>query len=501
MIIASYCRVSTDKEDQSNSFEAQQRFFRNYIRSNPEWQLYKIYADEGISGTSTRKRTQFNQMIADAREGKFELILTKEVSRFSRNIVDAIIHTRQLKELGIGVLFLTDGISTLEQDSELRLSIMASLAQEESRKTSTRVKWGQARQMERGVVFGHSLLGYDVREGTIAVNPEGAALVRLIFQKYAAEQMGTGIIAKYLNTNGYRTQRGSFWTASAVVKILKNEKYVGDLVQQKTYTPDYLTHARKTNRGEVPQISLKNHHEPIVSRELWDLAQSMLLKNNKHRNDAVGHSNRYIFSGKIQCGECGGAFVGRFQYLNDGRKVRRWCCGKVVREGASGCDVGKVLRDDTAMQMLRRAISCLSLDRQAITSRITSVAVKAVSSEDHCNHAKPNQEIERLRRKKEHLLDHFLDGSISRDDMQMMNRKYDEQIQNLEDFLSNQQEKPDATQLRMQIEAEIADLLSGTADSEAFYKNILERLTVFKDSHTELRLRHLSVPFCFLPEA
>ena len=501
MIVASYCRVSTDKEDQANSFEAQQHYFRNYIRSNPDWQLYKIYADEGISGTSTKKRTQFNQMIADAREGKFEMILTKEVSRFSRNIVDAIVHTRQLKEMGIGVLFLTDGISTLEQDAELRLSIMATLAQEESRKTSTRVKWGQARQMERGVVFGHSLLGYDVRDGTIAINPEGAALVRLIFQKYAAEQIGTGKIARYLTENGYRTHQGNSWTSSAVVKILKNEKYVGDLIQQKTFTPDYLTHARKTNRGEVPRISLKNHHEPIVSRELWDLTQALLRKNNKHRDDAIGHSNRYTFSGRIQCGECGCAFVGRFKYLKDGRKMRRWCCGRVVREGASGCAVGYVLRDDTAMQMIQTVISCLPLDRQAIITRITSAVLKAMSSEDHSIRQRPNLEMERLRRKKELLLDHFLDGSISREDMQIMNRKYDEQIRDLENLLSNQEKMSDSTQLRIKIEREINNLLNGSTQSEVFYKNLVERLTVFKDKHTELQLRHLTMRFCFVPGA
>ena len=159
--VASYCRVSTDHEDQANSFAAQQRYFKEYIHRQPDWELYGIYADEGITGTSTKKRAQFNRMIHDAYSGKFQLILTKEVSRFSRNILDTISYTRELKALGVGVLFVNDGINTLEPDAELRLSIMASIAQEESRKTSSRVKWGQTRQMERGVVFGRSMLGYD----------------------------------------------------------------------------------------------------------------------------------------------------------------------------------------------------------------------------------------------------------------------------------------------------------------------------------------------------
>ena len=163
--VAAYCRVSTDKEDQANSFETQQRYFREWIDRNPEWMLQEIYADEGISGTNTKKRTQFNRMIRAAREGKIALIITKEVSRFARNTVDTLEYTRELRKRGIGVLFLNDNINTMDADGELRLTIMSSIAQNESRMTSDRVKWGQKRCMERGVVFGGSLLGYDVVGG------------------------------------------------------------------------------------------------------------------------------------------------------------------------------------------------------------------------------------------------------------------------------------------------------------------------------------------------
>ena len=185
--VAAYCRVSTDKEDQANSFESQQRYFQTYIQRNPEWSLQNIYADEGISGTSTRKRTQFNAMIASAREGKLDLIITKEVSRFARNTLDTLTYTRELRRYGVGVLFLIDNIDTRQQEGELRLTLMSSLAQEESRKTSQRVKWGQTRQMEQGVVFGGSLLGYDVTDGVISIDPEGAKVVRQIFHKYLNE--------------------------------------------------------------------------------------------------------------------------------------------------------------------------------------------------------------------------------------------------------------------------------------------------------------------------
>ena len=192
---AGYCRVSTAKDDQANSFESQQRYFKEYINRQPDWEFYEIYADEGITGTSTKKRTRFNQMINDAYMGKFNIIITKEVSRFSRNILDTISYTRELKALGVYVIFMNDGITTSDPDAELRLSIMGSLAQEESRKTSARVKWGQTRQMEQGVVSGRSMLGYDVKDGKMTVNPEGAEIVRLIFHKYGNEKKGTSVIA------------------------------------------------------------------------------------------------------------------------------------------------------------------------------------------------------------------------------------------------------------------------------------------------------------------
>ena len=168
--VAAYCRVSTDNEDQVNSFESQQRYFRRYIEEHPDWELYEIFADEGISGTNTKKRKAFNRMIEEAKSGAFDLIITKEISRFARNTLDSIYYTRELKRYGVGVIFMNDGIHTLDGDAELRLAILSSIAQEESRKTSERVKWGQKRRMEQGVVFGRDMVGYDVRDGKMYIN-------------------------------------------------------------------------------------------------------------------------------------------------------------------------------------------------------------------------------------------------------------------------------------------------------------------------------------------
>lgn len=503
--VASYCRVSTDKEDQANSFEAQQLYFQQYIERMPDWELYKIYADEGITGTSTKKRTQFKRMINDAYEKCFQLIITKEVSRFSRNILDTISYTRELKSIGVGVLFLLDGINTMSPDAELYLSIMASLAQEESRKTSSRVVWGQTRQMERGVVFGQSLLGYDVKGGSISVNAAGANLVRLIFEKYAVDQISTSEIARFLTREGYCTHRGNRqWRASTIIKILKNEKYVGDLVQKKTYTPDYLTHEKKRNTGEVSMIRIENHHEAIIDRELWNAAQMRLQKNNKHVCRSSGHSNCYVFSGKIKCGECGASFVGRFKYLKNGGKQRRWSCSTAVQKGKTACDIGKLVRDDDAMQMLSTTLKHLRLDRSTIVHSIAQIALDAILAGEYEESDTPSQlqhEIAHIKRKKEIALDSFFSGDISSKDLKEMNMYYEEQLVELGrkwDIIAERECSRDkSVHMKENLQANLLSILNGETVSASFYKTILDSLTVFKDRHMELKLKNLSQVFQF----
>ena len=487
MPVAAYCRVSSDKEDQANSFEAQKRYFREYIQHHPEWQLYEIYADEGITGTSTKKRAQFNRMIRDAHEGKFRLILTKEVSRFSRNILDTIAYARELKGLGIGVRFVNDGIDTLEPDAELRLSIMASIAQEESRRTSSRVVWGQTRQMERGIVFGPSMLGYDVKNGTLSINPEGAKIVRIIFQKYALEQMGTSEIARYLMRHGFETFFGNKdWKPNTIIKILKNEKYAGDLVQKKSYTPDYLTHDKKTNHGQVPLITIRNHHEPIIEREIWEIAQTRLQKNSKHQNGTGGHSNLYLFSGKIVCGECGCHFVGGYKYRKDGSKIRRWSCA------ASNCDVGKLLREDDAIEMLKAAVASLPVDSAAIGTTVIGRLRHENEGTDDTRVIR--SEMNRVQRKKETMMDSFFSGTISKEDMQIMNQKYVRRMEALKLQLQETEnvQIDDAAIMEM-----IKAILKGERQSDVFCKTILDSITVYKDRHMELRLNGLDHVFWF----
>lgn len=514
---AAYCRVSTDRDDQANSFESQQRYFKEYIDRQPDWELYEVYADEGITGTSTKKRAAFNRMIADAHRGKFQIILTKEVSRFSRNILDTITYTRELKMLGVGVVFVNDGISTLEPDAELRLSIMGSLAQEESRKTSTRVKWGQTRRMEQGVVFGRSLLGYDVKDGSLTVNRSEAEIVRLIFYKYGVEKKGTTVIARELREAGYRTHSGNVkWAPGHIVKILKNEKYVGDLVQKKTITPDYLSHAKKYNHGEEELVIIRDHHEPIIDRELWDAVQRELKKRNRNGELGAGHSNRYVFSGKIKCGECGASFVARKKTRKDGSLYRRWSCYTATSEGLKrldaqgndvGCDIGRLLREELAMDILRQSLAALQMDREEIIRNVTSLALEAIQmgEEENADRAEELEyEISRLNKKKADVLDAFFSGQITKEEMRLVNRRYDMELETLQKRLEAARARGSITceteRLREDVSRQVAGIVNGKADSEALYKNVLDRMVVYKDKKVEVYLNLLPQKWTFVLE-
>ena len=515
--VASYCRVSTDRDDQANSFESQQRYFKEYIDRQPDWELYEVYADEGITGTSTKKRAAFKRMIADAHLGKFHLILTKEVSRFSRNILDTITYTRELKALGVGVLFMNDGISTLEPDAELRLSIMGSIAQEESRKTSTRVKWGQTRRMEQGVVFGRSLLGYDVKDGCLTVNPEGAEIVRLIFYKYGVEKKGTTVIARELREAGYRTHSGNAkWSNTHIVKILKNEKYVGDLVQKKTITPDYLSHAKKYNHGEEEFVIIRDHHEPIIDRELWDTVQRELKKRNRNGELGAGHSNRYVFSGKIKCGECGASFVSRKKTRKDGSLYKRWSCYTATSEGQKridvrgnevGCDVGKLLRDELALDILQQSLTTLRMDRDRIIQNVTALALEAIQM---CEEGSTDRvealeyEISQLKQKKADVLDAFFSKQITKEEMHLVNQRYDGELEDLQRRLEGVRERESITyeedQLEKDVGRQVADIVNCRADSEVLYKNVLDHMVVHKDRKIEIFLNLLPQKWTFVLE-
>lgn len=384
--VAAYCRVSTNHEEQASSFESQQRYFRQYIQGHADWELYEIFADEGLSGTTIKNRKAFQKMIACARRGEIDLIITKEISRFARNTLDSIAYTRELKKLGVGVIFTGDNLNTLDADAELRLTILSSIAQEESRKTSERVKWGQKRRMEQGVVFGRSMLGYDVKDGKMTVNPEGAAVVRLIFHKFVAEGKSTRVIARELLEAGIRPMRSREWSATVILRLLRNEKYCGDLVQKKTYTPDYLSHDKKYNKGQESFVIIRNHHAPIISRALYERANQILDDRAASRCRTSGHSGRYPFSGKIKCGFCGASFVARCKVRKDGSRCKTWRCYEAQKHrkpqedaaGNSARCAAPGIRNEDAVRVMSLLMKTLPIDREKITEGLLNVIAPVV---------------------------------------------------------------------------------------------------------------------------
>ncbi len=323
---AGYARVSTDNEEQLSSYEAQVDYYTRYIKSKSEWEFVGVYTDEGISATNTKKRDGFNKMIKDALDGKIDLIITKSVSRFARNTVDTLTTVRKLKEKGVEVYFEKENIYTLDSKGELLITIMSSLAQEESRSISENVTWGQRKRFADGKVslpYKH-FLGYEKGEdGVPKIIESEAKIVRLIYRLFL-EGKTISAISKHLTNESIPTPSGKKkWTTSTIRSILTNEKYKGDALLQKCYTIDFLTKKRKKNEGEVPQYYVKNSHEAIISPEVFDLAQNELKNRVK---GMFNHSCVSPFSSKIVCGECGGFYGSKVWHSNDKYRKVIWQC-------------------------------------------------------------------------------------------------------------------------------------------------------------------------------
>lgn len=492
--VAAYCRVSTDREDQANSLRSQQKYFTRYIQVRQGWTLTEVYADEGISGTSTRRREAFNRMIAQAEAGGLDLILTKEVSRFARNTVDTLEYTRKLKSLGVGVIFINDNIDTRENDGELRLTIMASIAQEESRKTSQRVKWGQLRRMEAGVVFGNnSTYGFDTRGGQLFVKPEEAQVVRLIYHKFLDEGKGTHVIARELYEAGIappKTATGK-WSSVMILRILRNEKHVGDLLQKKFFTPDYLNHKKIPNRGQEEQIMIQNHHEAIIDRETWDAAQRELARRSAQQGDKSKYSNRYWCSGKIHCGACGSCFTLRKRRRSNGDLYMAWGChsrvhyGNWKRDGRGervGCNM-RMVNDKSLTVIMGFVLGQLDMDSDAIVAELLADIQKLQSAPDDGGDADRLQaKRAAIERKWENALDAFLSEKISNEDLQTMRARCDRERTAIDQQLQSIAEAAHTLEAQKTgLEDIVRTIRAGLEGSEEVYREVIERITVFED--------------------
>ena len=508
--VAAYCRVSTDNEDQANSFESQQRYFRQYIERNPDWELYEVFADEGISGTNTKKRKEFNRMIACAKNGDFDLIITKEISRFARNTFDSIYYTRDLKKHGVGVIFMNDNINTLDGDAELRLAIMSSIAQEESRKTSERVKWGQKRQMEQGVVFGRSMLGYDVEGGKMTINRDGAKVVRLIFHKFVNEGKGTHVIARELREEGINPMRVKEWSNTVILRVIRNEKYCGDLVQKKTYTPDFLSHEKKYNRGQEEFVIIKDHHEPIISRELFDEANRILDAKSLSQEGKAKHSNRYPFSGKIKCGCCGSSYVARYKTRKDGSRYKAWRCNKAAKHGSPHIDkagnqvgcTGLSIRNEDATHIMYLVTKSLKYNKEKIKNNLISIINSIIAMDTTgTDTLKLKEQIKTIEDKRSKLLDIYISGDITKDEFSAARSKCDAEIAELQsviDSIDKQQAMIKQQQeLVQEIRAAINDIVGGVEYEDEFYKHILDKMVVIDKDNIDVYLNLLPLKWSY----
>lgn len=331
--VAAYARVSMESERMQHSISAQISRYSSMIQKNPEWEYAGVYADYGISGTSIKKRVEFQRMLEDAKAGKIDIIITKSIQRFARNTVDLLQTVRKLKSMGVEVWFEKENIHTMSGDGELMMTILASFAQEESRSISDNVKWGTRKRFEKGIPNGHfSIYGYRWEGDKLVVIPEEAAIVKRIFQDFldGKSRLET---ERELAADGIRTRNGCRWMDSNIKVILTNITYTGNLLLQKEYIADPVLKKRKKNLGELPQYYVENAHEPIITKETFDYVQQEMARRKKLGPLANKSLNTTCFTGKIKCGICGKSYV---HNLRLGRKFEdSWGCASRKRAGQS----------------------------------------------------------------------------------------------------------------------------------------------------------------------
>lgn len=361
--VAAYCRVSTERENQQNSYAAQISYYTDHITSNPDWELVGIYADEGISGTCTKNRTQFNKMIRAARQKKIDLILCKSISRFARNTVDCLDYVRELRSLGVAVIFEKENINTDSMNSEFTISLYASFAQAESESISKNVTWGIERSFRAGKVNYRfrQTLGYSTdSEGRPYIIEDEAEIVRMIFREYA-DGARINEIAEKLNEMGAKRRSGSSrWTRSHIYQILRNEKYVGDAILQKSYTVNCITHERRKNTGQKPMYLIQNCHVPIIDRKTYDLVRLELEKRSllKKAAEKSGkkYRSKYCLSQLLVCPFCGGYYK-RTIWMLKGKKAGVWrCCSRL---SGGGCKKAFSYHEDVLHDAVVAAVNSI----------------------------------------------------------------------------------------------------------------------------------------------
>lgn len=483
-----YARVSTGSDEQTHSLKNQINYYSDFISGNEKWTYVDGYIDEALSGTSVIKRESFLRMIEDARLDKFDFIITKEISRFSRNTLDSIRYTQELLAAGVGVLFQSDNINTLMPDSELRLTIMSSIAQDEVRKISERVKFGFKRAIEKGVVLGNSKIwGYTKKDGKLVIDAEEAEMVRQIFLMYATQNVGIRAICAWLDERGYKNSKGNNFSFSTIKGILTNPKYMGYYCGNKTHKYDYkLSDRTILDESEWVMYRDKENVPPIVSEEIWNKANAILRARSEKQSsgDKTSYQNKYVYSGKIICGEHNVPYYRTtYRYKSGDKEV--WQCKEYSSKGKAGC-VSPTIYTAEIDQIIRDAYNMIINERTSIIHDLVKI-YSTIGSDSKIREdiAKTKVEINEILKRKDKLLDLSIKGQLSDEEFGKRNRQFNLDIETLEARVANlREEEQKNREVTLTVEI-LRKLIADELDFDEGFDNaivdaLLDRIEVYK---------------------
>ena len=467
--VCAYARVSTEKEEQLNSYNSQLKYYEEKIKSNSDWLYVGIYADEGITGTLDYKRDGFMKMMQDASQNKFDMIITKSISRFGRNTVDTLKYVRALKEKGIAIYFEEERINTLEISGEIMLTVLSAMAQQESENISSHVKLGLQMKLKRGELIGYNgCLGYvyDKESKQISVNYEEAEIVRYIFERYC-QGVGCTTIAKELTSMKYSTPTGKKkWHESTIRGILKNEKYKGDVLQGKTYTTDPISHRRVVNMGEENMYYMQEHHEPIISERMFNQVQEILQKRGGVRGSGRRKGNfsrKYPFSSRLYCGFCGSLLTRRNWHSGTKNSITVWHCMEFVKHGKENCPHCKAIKESIIEEAFTQSYKLLCDSNKELIQTFLNEMEEIIQEESNESSIKRLEEQKQILKEKiDKLIDLNLNGTISTETLQEKKAK----LQNKINKITKEQE-------HLQLEIE---------DSMSLNQGLNKFKTLFKDN-------------------